>query len=70
MSSRNSSADYSSGAGSAGYSSTVVSHDIFRSHKSKNHQGESTERQHHDGSRTIIYNYNARGFEEDAPTPS
>ncbi|KAI0536071.1 hypothetical protein GGR58DRAFT_407294 [Xylaria digitata] len=69
MSSRNSSAHSISGAGSSGGSSTIVSHGIFRAHKSENHQGERTERQSHGGSRTTIYNHHARGYEEAAPTP-
>ncbi|KAI1746767.1 hypothetical protein F4782DRAFT_536096 [Xylaria castorea] len=66
MSSRNSSAG--SGYASSNYT-TVVNQDTFRSHKSKNHQGERIERESQ-GKHSVIYNHNARGFEKDAPTPS
>ncbi|TGJ82798.1 hypothetical protein E0Z10_g5959 [Xylaria hypoxylon] len=71
MSSRNSSASYVNSSGSSGSSgySTLVSQDTFRSHKSKNYQGERFERESH-GSRSVTYNHNAGSYEKDAPTPS
>ncbi|GAW21176.1 hypothetical protein ANO14919_106940 [Xylariales sp. No.14919] len=62
-----SSAYNSSYAGSSDY--PIVRQDTFRSQKSKDHKGDITERQSH-GSHSVIYNYHARGYEQDAPTPT
>ncbi|KAI1111019.1 hypothetical protein F5Y14DRAFT_454432 [Nemania sp. NC0429] len=63
MSSRESS--ISSGSGYP----PVVTQNKFRSHKSKDYQGDRIVRQTSTGGHVVTYNHYARGFDQDVPTP-
>ncbi|GAP91587.1 hypothetical protein SAMD00023353_6400680 [Rosellinia necatrix] len=65
MLSRDSSTGSRSSQGSA-----VVRQSTFRTHESRGHVGTRTERVTTEGKRSVTYQYNARGYDPNAPSPN
>ncbi|KAI0402880.1 hypothetical protein F4802DRAFT_336620 [Xylaria palmicola] len=70
MSSRESSTGYSDPRDASSNYSTIINQNTFRAYKSKDHKGERIERENARGQNSVTYNHHARGFDQNAPSPS